>query len=377
VLGYGFWQGGNQLGAPGALVTLLALAILALAAIGARELPAWRWRATALAGVGAAIAVGSAVPVLDGIYDALSRTPLGQPLREGQKVLPLALVFLAPAAALGARRIAAGLPREELRAAPAAILAFCVLLIVSPWLWGLGGRLDPVDVPDSWEEASELVGDEGTVLALPWHQYFDLEAAEGRRSYNPVPLYLEGDVIASSDPELGSKSRETADRREDEVPTILDDIDAGEPIAPALERLGVRWIVGLTDLEEERLAALEQQPGLTRRLDTPEIQVWELDDWGGEAVAADGAPVEIDNPIAPLASVDSAEEVTWRRAGGPGWVRGFSGAEVTDDGLLRVPGGSGPLWFWPAALVVLAYLAVGIAAVRAALSLRSERVRSE
>ncbi len=147
----------------------------------------WRCRAAALAAVAAVIALASATPVLDSLYDALSRTPLGQPLRESQRVLPLALVFLAPAAAHGARRIGARAPRPALRGAPAAILAAGLLLVISPWLWGVGGRLDPVDVPASWDEAKELVDGDGTVLALPWHQYFDLEVADGRRVHHPLP----------------------------------------------------------------------------------------------------------------------------------------------------------------------------------------------
>ena len=299
VLGYGFWQNGNQLGVEGPWVTVLALVVLALAVLGARELPdRWRSRGAALAAVAAVIALASAVPVLDSLYDELSRTPLGQPLREAQRVLPLALVFLAPAAAHGARRIGARAARPALRGAPAAILAVGLLLVVSPWLWGVGKRLDPVDVPASWYEARELVGDEGTVLALPWHQYFDLEVADGRRVYHPLPVLLDGDVIASSDPEFGSELRETADRREDAVRQLLPELDAGASITEGLERLGVRWIVALTDLDGRRLDALERQPGLTRRLDAAEIKVWEVDGWRGEAIADDGTPVAVDHPVA-------------------------------------------------------------------------------
>lgn len=366
VLGYGFWQLGNQLAVEGPWVALLALSVLALAAFGARELPGrWRWRAAALAVAAAVIALASTVPVLDGVYDALSRTPFGQPLREGQRVLPLALVFLAPAAAHGAMRIGALAARPALRGAPAAVVAVGVLLVVSPWLWGIGGRLDSVNVPASWYAARELVGDRGTVLALPWHQYFDLEAADGRRVYHPLPVLLEGDVISSSDPELGSDFRETADRREDAVRGLLAELDGDGSIAAGLERLGVRWVVALTDLGGRRLKALERQPGLTRRLDAAEIQVWEVDGWRGEVIADDGTPVALDHPVGPVATLDSAEPATWRRAGGPGWLRGLGSASVTDAGLLRVPGGSGPLWFWPALLVLLADLAVAIAAVLA------------
>ena len=305
------------------------------------------------------------MPVLEGVYDAVSRTPLGGPLRESQRVLPLALVFLAPAAAHGARRIGPVAARSALRGAPAAVLAAGLLLLVSPWLWGVGGRLDPEDVPASWYEARELVDGEGTVLALPWHQYFDLEAADGRRVYHPLPVFLDGDVIASSDPELGSEHRETADRREDAVRGLLAELDAGASITEGLERLGVRWVVALTDLDGRRLDSLDRQPGLTRRLSTPEISVWEVDGWRGEAIADGGTPVALDHPVAPLATIDSSEPTIWHRAGGPGWLRGLSPASVTDEGLLRVPGGSGPVWFWPALLVLLVDLAVAVAAVLA------------
>ena len=176
-------------------------------------------------------------------------------------------------------------------------------------------------------------------------------------------------MIASSDPEFGSELRETADRREDAVRELLPQLDAGASITEGLERLGIRWIVALTDLDERRLDALERQPGLTPRLNAPDIRVWEVDGWRGEAIADDGTPVAVDDPVAPMATVDSSEPTTWHRAGGPGWLRGLSPASVTDEGLLRVPGGSGPLWFWPAMLVLLADLAVVIAAVVTARSL--------
>ena len=373
VLGYGFWQSGNQVGVVGPWVTVLAIGVLSLALLGSRELPGrWRRRAEALAVVGALIAIASAVPVLDGLYDALSRTPFGQPLRESQRALPLLLVWVAPAAAHGALRIAAYAAHPVLRAAPAALLAGCLLLVISPWLWGLGGRLGHVDVPASWDDARQLVAGEGTVLALPWHQYFDLEVAGGRRTYHPLQVFLRGDVISSSDPEFGPDLRETADRREDAVPGVLEELEAGAPIAADLERLGVRWIVALPDLAEGRLSALEQQPGLTRRLEAAEIDVWEVDGWGGEAIADDGSPVDLDHPLPPLATLDSSDAVTWRRAGGPGWLRGLRAASVTDTGMLRVPGGAGPVWYWPALLVMLANLAVVIAFVLAVSALVRE-----
>lgn len=366
VLGYGFWQFGNQLAVDGPWVAMLALAVLTLAILGARELPGrWRRRAAALAGVAVLIASAGGIPGLEGVYDAVSQTPLGGPLRESQRFLPLALVILAPAAAHGAKRIGSVAASSALRSAPAAVLALGLLLLVSPWLWGAEGRLDSEDVPVSWYEARDLVDGEGTTLALPWHQYFDLEAADGRRVFNPLPVFLDGDVIASSDPELGSNDRETTDRREDVVRGLLAKLDDGGSIAQGLERLGVRWVVALTDLEGDRLRSLDRDPRLTRRLSTPEIDVWEVDGWRGEAIAKRGTPVALDHPVAPLAMIDSSEPTIWHRPGSPGWLRGLSPASVTDRGLLRVPGGTGPVWFWPALVVLLVDLAVAVFAILA------------
>jgi hypothetical protein len=366
VLGYGFWQSGNQLAVDGPWVAMLALAVLTLAVLGARELPGrWRRRAAALAGVAVLIASAGAIPVVEGAHDAVSRTPLGGPLRESQRVLPLALVFLAPAAAHGAKRIGSPAASSVLRSTPAAVLAAGLLLLVSPWLWGAEGRLDSKDIPASWHEARALVDGEGTVLALPWHQYFDLEAADGRRVFHPLPVFLDGDVIASSDPELGSNDRETTDRREDAVRGLLAELDDAASITQGLERLGVRWVVALTDLERNRLHSLERAPRLTRRLSTPEIQVWEVDGWRGEAIARGGTPVALDHPVAPLAMIHSSEPTIWHRPGSPGWLRGLSPASVTDGGLLHIPGGSGPVWFWPGLVVLLVDLGVAVTAMLA------------
>ena len=146
---------------------------------------------------------------------------------------------------------------------------------------------------------------------------------------------------------------------------LLAELDDGGSIAQGLERLGVRWVVALTDLERDRLRSLDREPRLTRRLSTPEIQVWEVDGWRGEAIARGGRPVALDHPVAPLATIDSSEPTIWHRPGSPGWLRGLSPASVTDRGLLRIPGGSGPVWFWPALVVLLVDLAVAVMAVLA------------
>ena len=49
----------------------------------------------------------------------------------------------------------------------------------------------------------------------------------------------------------------------------------------------MRWVVALTDLEGDR-SVPRSKPRLARRLSTPEIDVWEVDGWRGEAIAKGG-----------------------------------------------------------------------------------------
>src|SRR5207249_3327253 len=124
-------------------------------------------------------------------------------------------------AALGATRVARASGPVLTALAPIAPAAIATVL-AGPCLWGLGGRLQPVHFPSAWARVrAEVRAHPGTVLALPWHEYLDVRLAHSRRVYNPLPDYLGGDVLVSSDPELGTGAREQADPREQAVLALL------------------------------------------------------------------------------------------------------------------------------------------------------------
>jgi hypothetical protein len=366
VAGHGFWRTDSQVGAGRPGTALLGVGLLLLAALGARDLPGrWGGRAAALAAVGFLLAAASAVPGLRGPYDALTGTPVGAPLRESQRFIVLTLVWLAPAAAFGAARLG-GLLFHALPAAVALTLAL-------PGLWGVGGRLEPVHLPPAWETARrQVVRRPGTVLALPWHRYLDLRVAGGRRVFNPLPDHFGGDVLFSSDPELGRPHREGVDPREPHVPAVLDELRAGRPVSDRLADLGVRWVAVLHDVDWRPYATgLAADPGLDPRVRSGTLDLLEVRSWRAPVTDSRGAAVPTHALVAPLRRLARSGAARWARPAARGWMRGWAGAGQTSSGLVRLPAGAGLLWFWPAALSLVAQ---GAAAVAVAASLPRPRV---
>ena len=363
--GHGFWRTPSQVGGPGDLGTaLIGVGLLGLAVVGARALPRlWRWRAAGVAAVGLVLALASATPLVRQTYGALTRTRPGAPFRESQRMLVLTLAWMAPAAAHGAVALArqgSRLSRGATLAAPAAAAAALAI----PGLWGVGDRLQAVHVPADWSEARRAVrAGPGTVLALPWHRYLDLPAAGNRRVLNPVPDYLGGDVVSSSDPELGPRYREEADPREPLVEDLVGRARAGQPVADDLAALGVRWVVVLHAVDWHDYRSLGAETGMRPVVRGPDLDLLEVRPWRGRVVDGGGRPVPTRAVVTPFRRLAASPAAVWAQPAAPGWMRGLEAAGRTPSGLVRLPAGRGPLWFWPAGLVVLADAAVVATAV--------------
>lgn len=402
--GHGFWQSSYQVGWPGGTPVMIAGVVLtALAIVGTHDLPTLIARRMAvLAGVGFFLAVANVLPGMSGPYVWLSRTAVGSVLREGQRVLPLFLVWMAPAAALGAQRLGrrlfdpasnaatTGPPRSALRAAAGSVVQAVplalALLLAFPGVWGpangdargpstMSPLLRPVDLPPEWEKARAVINAEpGPVLALPWHQYFDLQVDGDRQVLDPLPLFLGGDVITSSDPELDQADRkERVDPREQRIDEILRAARKGDPISDQLAHTGVRWVVLLHEVDWLNFGAFGADKGLVPKVHGPALDVYEVKGWGGLVVDANGHEVPSNPIVEPLLQLDASGPATYQRPGSAGWMRGLSPAGVTADGTIALPEGSGPVWYWPSLVVLAADLITAVFVVVAVRATRRRR----
>lgn len=349
--GQGFWIPDYDVGGGRVVVPLAAGVLVALALAGRRRLPAaWGRRATVLAAIGFTVALASAVPGVSAAYGAAADTFAGAPLREGQRMLPLFLVWVAPAAAFGATRL--GERRPELSGL---LPLAAALALVGPSLWGFGGRLEPVRLPAEWATARRAVEAEpGPVLALPWSQYVQPSLIDGRLVHNPLPYALGGDVLLPSGRGEPGGAEERADPRLDAAGALVERLRAGEAVDAELDALGIRWVAVVSTVDPA-YDHLGDDPALRVAVTGDSLTLLEVVD-----PVADG----VDPIIGPLASVGPAPTV-WYRPGATGWRRGFDAVPVTEEGNLAVPAGSGPLWYWPSVLVLAADL-VTVAAVLAA-----------
>lgn len=352
--GHGFWRPASQVGGAASPGTLILGAVLGtLAVLGASSLPRpWRWRMLVLAAIGMALALASALPLTSGAYRALTATSLGEPFREGQRNVILTLVWLAPASAWGAMRVA-GRQRSVVAGATRAVPAVVALTLAVPGLWGVGGRLAPVNIPDTWGQARHAVQRRpGPVLALPFHLHLPLPLAGGHEVLNPLPDELGGDVISSPTFDDGSATNESADPRVARLVPVLARARGAEPVAGALARAGVRWVALLHAADWRAYGGLAADPGLVQVADGPTLSLFEVRAWAGPVTDGAGRTLDSRAVVAPWRSLASSGPAVVDAPAAPGWLRGSHGTGQTVGGLIRVPAGSGPVWYWPALLAL-------------------------
>jgi hypothetical protein len=353
--GHGFWQASVQVGGQASMGTVaLGIVFLALAIHGMAQLPAsWAKRAMAAAALGLVIALASATPGLRAIYGGLSATPVLEAFRESQKGLALYLAWLAPAAAFGASRLAS---LAQARRALYAVLALaCAVALDGAGLSGLHNRLEPVQFPSSWRQARGLIeSNPGTTLAFPWHQYLSVHWARNRLLLNPLPDYLGGDVLSSSDPEFGQSRLERADPREPTVLHLLADLTPDQ-MGPAVGALDVRWVVLLHEVDWQEYAELDGDPHLQPVIRSPELTLYRVRGWVG-SLTANGVAIADHADVRPLHRTATSGPAVLAGPFAVGWLRGLRPAHRTPVGLIGLPAGGTVVWYWPALVVVLTEL---------------------
>ena len=307
--GGGFWNTYFQVGNR-AVMAVAGSMLLALAIVGTRSLPAAiRTPLTALGTFGWAIPVLATLGFSRSIVDIATSNIVGAVWRDSQRLIVVHLLWLAPASCLGAQRAATWAGHRIVRAGAAAMfvpLGIAVALS-TPGLWGIGGQIDAERLPGSWTTARDIVrADTSTVLALPWAQYYNQSIGNGRirRVLNPMPLFLGGDVIASSDSGLSADVRERGDQREESVDRAVDAlVDDGSELGPATAELGIDWIVVHHSALDDRYRGLSTDESVELVFDSDEISVFRV----SAPTASDYQPRQ----RGPLTAVALAGQIGW------------------------------------------------------------------
>ncbi len=372
--GSGFWNSYYQVGGGGVLMVVLGAVLLGLGLVGTRHLPdGVRGPLVVLGAFGWLLPALGGLRPLESVMDAITSTMTGGVWRESQRVLVVHLLWLAPAAMLGAQHLVERCTQRERTWWMSGPISLCVpvvtVVLAVPGVWGIGGQLDAVAIPSGWEDARRVVRAEpGTVLALPWYQYYNQRYDDGRvrRVLSPLPLYFGGDVLASSDNGLEADVRERGDPREETAAKAVSTmVEGADPLSVGLEGLGVRWVALHSTLEISDYSALSLDPGLREVIRTPDIVLFEVVSWRSAFVTPNGEAVTSTRfgEFAAVVDGDAGDVVVWNHPAGPGWRIGGVAADSTSDGLVLFERSDGVVWNMATPPAVLSAVATVIAAI--------------
>jgi hypothetical protein len=243
----GIWNGGAVPSSRGnVLLPVLTLLLLALAVAGwtdRRQLSGPAPRLVLLGLLGLALALAGTVPGVRELVEAAVRVVPGAGLvRDGQKWVAWWALPLAVGAGLGARRLAVQARTRAGASAAGLVGAAAVLLpvIALPDLvWGVGGRLQPVEYPAEWQQVRATLAEDdgpGDVLLLPFGAYRAFGWNDGRPQLDPAARWLTRRTVADDELVVGGRPVAGEDVRARAVAAVADD-------PAALADLGVGWVL--------------------------------------------------------------------------------------------------------------------------------------
>ncbi|MEO6570812.1 MAG: hypothetical protein ABIO83_04635, partial [Ilumatobacteraceae bacterium] len=258
------------------LVAVVAVAVVLMAMVGAGHVPlATRRMFGWCMAIGFGIPLAAASPVLGDLIVLVTRSPVGSPLREPHRLVGLGLVPLVVLAVVGVMAVASTLDGRGVTALGVA-MASAVTVLLWASLPTVHRRLDPLTLPGSWQQAASVVESEGgVVMVLPWSEYVELRLDHPRRVFNPLPDLFGGDVVASSDPQIGPPVNEAADPRAEMARATAAALVAGDDAGDDLARMGIGWVAVL---RVEQLVSLDlsDRPSLERVLSSPSLDLYRV-----------------------------------------------------------------------------------------------------
>lgn len=250
--------------------TVLTLAWMALAVFGVARLPAVFGRIVAavllaFAAVGVLLALTGAFGGMLGWL--IEHVPAAGLLRDGQKFLAWYAVGVTSAAGIGAARLVALVTRTT-RVVPAAAVTVAMMvlpLIALPDLaWGGWGRLSPVQYPQSWNTARDLLRHDerpGALVVLPYQPFRSFPWNDHRTALDPFPRYAGIEAVRPDELTVSGRRLAGEDPR---AATVGRALVSNDPVAGLLDA-GVGWVAVQHDTPGsvdqalvERLAPMQQ-----------------------------------------------------------------------------------------------------------------------
>ena len=243
----GIWNAGAvPAGRTSFLLPVVTMALVGLAVVGWLHRGALRGPGARLVLLGLAgllLAVAGTAPGLRTVLEwAVESVPGAGLLRDGQKWVAWWALPLAVGAGSGARRLAEATSERALPGVAGLVAAAAVLLpviAVPDLVWGVGGRLQPVEYPADWQRVRDLLAEDGRpgdVLVLPFGAYRAFDWNDARPQLDPAPRWLPRPTITDDELIVDGEPVAGEDPRAQAVAAAADD-------PRALAELGVGWVL--------------------------------------------------------------------------------------------------------------------------------------
>jgi hypothetical protein len=364
--GGGFWNPNFQLGPSRGVLELIGFLLLLIAIRGQHRIPNWlRNRLLAVGAIGWILAAQSKLPGINESLSWLTNTSIGQIARESQRYTALHLIWVVPAFCLGVdyyyEKFDARPKLRYLVGGIAALPLAMASILATPAIWGLEGSLEAVQIPECWNTAKARISENpGTILSLPWFQYFDQKIGSEvvRRTLDPMPYFLKGDVIHSSNNELGENVSENGDPRELYLGNLIQKfLNEGTPPSNALRSLGVRWVVVQQSVIIDDFSRFETDQGMTRVIKCSDLDLYLVKMSQADASTASRQNMPVNQLFPGLIRIGEANESPvivnqpWSRF----WFMGFDSLDKSEDGRLLIPRGNTYIWNLGMVLVITCY----------------------
>src|SRR6185437_4953103 len=220
------------------------------------------------------LALGSSGPTGGLFRLAYEHVPGFVMMREPDKFAVLVALAYAYGFGWGIAWLTSRSRQKAARVAPAALAIVLPLAYTPNLLGGLGGQVRASEPPASWSVAARLAGP-GTVLFLPWHEYFPTPFTGGRVIANPAANYFTGTVLASQNPGAGY-----AFAAEDPEHVFLDKLLGSPAHGPqtrvALANLGVRFVALAKVADWRDFSQVAHVPGIRLVYSSPSLDLFSV-----------------------------------------------------------------------------------------------------